>query len=45
MRNAYRILVQKPQGKRLLLGGPMHRCEANMKLDIREEGCEDVVFI
>jgi len=35
MRNAYRILVRKPEGKRLLAG---HRCrwEDNIRMDLRE---------
>jgi hypothetical protein len=31
--NAYRILIGKP------LGRPRHRCEDNIKLDIRKIGC------
>jgi hypothetical protein len=37
-RNAYRILVGKPEGRRLL-GRPRHRWEDNIKMDLREIGC------
>jgi hypothetical protein len=36
-RNAYRILVEKPEGKRLL-GRPRCRREDNIKTDLRELG-------
>jgi hypothetical protein len=36
-RNAYRILVGKPEGKRPL-GRPRHRSEDNIKMDLREIG-------
>jgi hypothetical protein len=36
-RNAYRILVGKPEGKRLL-GRPRHRWEDNIRMDLREIG-------
>jgi hypothetical protein len=36
-RNAYRILVRKPEGKRPL-GGSRRRWMDNIKLDIREMG-------
>jgi hypothetical protein len=36
MRNAYRILVGKPEGKRPL-GGPKPRWVDNIKMDLREE--------
>jgi hypothetical protein len=36
-RNAYRILVGKPQGKRPL-GGPRHRWVDNIGMDLREIG-------
>ena len=41
-RNAYRprVLVGKPEGKRPL-GRPRHRKEDNIKLDLREVGCDD----
>jgi hypothetical protein len=36
-RNAYRILVGKPEGERPL-GRPRHRLEDNTKMDLREIG-------
>jgi hypothetical protein len=36
-RNAYRILVGKPEGKRPL-GRCRHRWEDNIKMDLREVG-------
>jgi hypothetical protein len=36
-RNAYRILVGKPDGKRTL-GRPKHRWVDNIKMDLREVG-------
>jgi hypothetical protein len=36
-RNAYRILVGKPEGKRPL-GRPRRRCVNNIKMDLRETG-------
>jgi hypothetical protein len=36
-RNAYRILVGKPEGKRQLRR-PRHRCVDNIKMDLREIG-------
>jgi hypothetical protein len=36
-RNAYRILVGKPEGKRPL-GRPRRRWEDNIKMDVREMG-------
>jgi hypothetical protein len=36
-RNAYRILVGKPEGKRPL-GRPRRRCVDNIKMDLREIG-------
>jgi hypothetical protein len=41
MRNAYKILVGKPEGKSPL-GRPRHRWEDNIKMDLREIGWEDV---
>jgi hypothetical protein len=35
-RNAYRILVKNPEGKRSL-GRPRHRWVDNIKIDLREE--------
>jgi hypothetical protein len=36
-RNAYRILVEKPEGKRSL-GRPTHRREDNIEMGVREIG-------
>jgi hypothetical protein len=36
-RNAYRIVVGKPEGKRPL-GRPRHRWEDNIRMDLREIG-------
>jgi hypothetical protein len=33
-RNAYRIFMEKPEGKRPL-GRPRRRCEDNIKMDLR----------
>ena len=38
-RNAYRILVGKPEGKRHL-GRPRRRWENNIKMELREAGCD-----
>ena len=38
-RNAYRVLVGKPEGKRPL-GSPRHRWEDNIKMDLRVVGCD-----
>jgi hypothetical protein len=40
-RNAYRILVVMPEGKRRL-GRPRHRWVDNIKMDIREIGWDDM---
>ena len=37
-RGVYRVLVGKPEGKRLL-GRPRHRWEDNIKIDLQEVGC------
>jgi hypothetical protein len=44
MRNGYKILVEKPEGKRTL-GRPGCRWEDNIKIDLKEIGCEDVNWI
>jgi hypothetical protein len=36
-RNAFRILVGKPEGKRPL-AGPRHRWQGNIKMDLRKIG-------
>ena len=38
-RNAYRVLVGKPEGKRPL-GRPRRRWEDNIKINLREVGCD-----
>ena len=38
-RNAYRVLVGKPENKRPL-GRPRRRCDDNIKMDLREVGCD-----
>ena len=38
-RNSHRVLVGKPQGERSL-GRPRHRWEDNIKMDLREVGCD-----
>ena len=38
-RNAYRVLVGKPERKRPL-GRPRHRWEDNIRMDLREVGCD-----
>ncbi|KAJ4435663.1 hypothetical protein ANN_18279 [Periplaneta americana] len=39
-RSAYRVLVGRPEGKRPL-GRPRRRWEDNIKMDLREVGCDD----
>ncbi|KAJ4427569.1 hypothetical protein ANN_25217 [Periplaneta americana] len=43
-RNAYRVLVGRPEGKRPL-GRPRRRWEDNIKIDLREVGYDDRVWI
>jgi hypothetical protein len=43
-RNAYRILVGKPEGKRPLRR-PRRRCMNNIKIDLREIGLDGVDWI
>ena len=38
-RNAYRVLVGKPEGKSHL-GRPRRRWEDNIRMDLREVGCD-----
>jgi hypothetical protein len=44
MRNAYKVLVGKPEGKRPL-GRSRHRWEDNIIMDLREMGWEGVDWI
>jgi hypothetical protein len=41
MKIAFSILVRKPDGKGRL-GRHRHKCENNIKMDLRETGWEDV---
>jgi hypothetical protein len=43
-RNAYRIMVGKPDGKRLV-GRPRHRLVDNIKMDLKEIGWGDMDWI
>jgi hypothetical protein len=43
-RNAYRILVGKPEGKRPL-GRTRRRLVDNIKMDLREIGCDGMDWI
>jgi hypothetical protein len=43
-RNAYRILVRKPEGKRPL-GRPRHRWVYNIKMDLQEIGWDGMEWI
>ena len=43
-RNAYRVLVGRPEGKRPL-GRPRHRWEDNIKMDLGEVGYDDREWI
>jgi len=40
----YRVLVGKPEGKRLL-GRPRRRWEDNIKMDLKEVGCGGMAWI
>jgi hypothetical protein len=43
-RNAYRILVGKPEGSRPL-GRPGSRWVDNIKMDLKDIGCDDMTWI
>jgi hypothetical protein len=43
-RDVYRVLVGRPEGTRPL-GGPRHRGEDNIKMDIREIGIDEANWI
>jgi len=43
-RGVYRVLVGKPEGKRLL-GRPRRRWENNIKMDLQEVGCGGMDWI
>jgi hypothetical protein len=42
--DVYRVLVGKPEGKRLL-GRPRRRWEDNMKMNLQEVGCGSMDWI
>jgi hypothetical protein len=44
MRNIYKVLVGKPEGKRSF-ERPMHRWKNNIKMELTETGWEDVYWI
>jgi hypothetical protein len=44
-RNAYRILVGKPEGKRPLGKRPKRRWAGNIKMELRERGWDGVDWI
>ena len=43
-RGVFRVLVVKPEGKRLL-GRPRHRWGDNIKVDLQEVGCKGMDLI
>jgi hypothetical protein len=43
-RGVYRVLVEKPEGKRPL-GRPRHRWEDNIEMDLQEVGCGGMDWI
>jgi len=43
-RGVYRVLVEKPEGKRPL-GRPRHRWEDNIEMDLQEVGCVGMDWI
>ena len=43
-RGVYRVLVEKPEGKRPL-GRPRHRWEDNIKMALKEVGCRGMDWI
>jgi hypothetical protein len=44
MRNVYKVLIRTPEGK-ALIGRPKHRWEDNIKIGLRDLGCEGVCWI
>jgi hypothetical protein len=44
MRDVYRFLVEKPEGKRPF-GRPRYRWEDNIKMDLQEVGCGGMDWI
>jgi len=43
-RGVYRVLVGKPEGKRML-GRPRYRWEDDIKMDLQEVGCGGIDWI
>jgi hypothetical protein len=43
-RGVYRVLVEKPEGKRQL-GGPRRRWDDSIKMDLEEVGCGGIDLI
>jgi hypothetical protein len=43
-RGVYRVLVGKPEGKRPM-GGPRHRWENNVNMNLQEVGCGGMDWI
>jgi len=43
-RGVYRVLVEKPEGKRPL-GRPRRRCDDNIKMDLQKLSCEGMDWI
>jgi hypothetical protein len=43
-RGVYRVLVEKPEGKRPY-GRPRHRWEENIQMDLQEVGCGSMDWI
>jgi hypothetical protein len=43
-KDVYRVLVRKPEGKRLIWG-PRRRWEDHFKIDLQEVGCEDIDWV
>jgi hypothetical protein len=39
VKNTYKIVFEKPEGKRALRG-PKHRWEDNIKINLKKIGCE-----
>jgi hypothetical protein len=44
IRNAYTILILKPEGKKQL-GRPRSRWEDNIRMNVKEIGCEGIEWI
>jgi hypothetical protein len=44
IRNAYKVLIRRPEGKRAL-ERPPYRWEVNIRMDLREIGWENVDWI